>query len=751
MNLSPKIQSHHQTRQAIVYVRQSTPKQVQHHQESTRRQYQLVDQAYRLGWSQPLIKVIDDDLGLSGTSSINRVGFQRLVATISQGEVGIVLVTEISRISRLNSDWHRVIELCAVFETLIADEDGLYDPRDPNDRLLLGLKGTLFAAELHILRARMRGSLLNKARRGELALRLPVGYRRLHDDTVVLDPDERVQRVLQIIFDQFVILKSARAVQRYFYQHQLEMPRLIQHGPDHGRLIWVTPTYQMIQQVLTSPVYAGVFVYGRRKTQTIPGDPPRRQVRRLPMDKWKIALPDTYPAYISYEQYLINRKILRDNLYNFAKKGRGAPREGRGLLQGILLCGRCGRRMTPTYGSDYHAYVCRRDKFTYDRPQCQAFPMRYLDPAMSVVFLAAVQPAHLETTLTALEVLEQERQTLDRQWQLRIEQTRYEARLTQRQYDAVDPDNRLVASELEKRWNDALIKLEQLEQEYAIAQRTDLAPLNKADQQAVRQLADDLPALWDAPTTTTSDRKRMLRLVIQKVTLTRAPETRSAEFVVLWSGGATTLHTVTCPPLGWHCVTDPNVVQRIRELAPTLPDHHIAERLNADGIQTQTGKTWTYRRVLSIRNQHRIPTACPLLDPMNGAPRGDGLVSTKTAAQLLKISPSLVHLWAKRGVLESDQRKAGSFLWVRVSNADRERLDGSLEDGHLPTIAEVMTQRQLTTRDAVWDLVRAGQYVVYRVRRGKRWEWYLKLVTGLKQPDSPIDVVAQEKGTPHYE
>jgi DNA invertase Pin-like site-specific DNA recombinase len=749
MSPSPKIQPQHLSRQAVVYIRQSTPKQVQCNQESTRRQYQLVDQAHDLGWPQPLIKVIDDDLGLSGASSTHRLGFQRLVAEISLGQVGLVLVTEVSRLSRLNSDWHRVIELCAVFQTLIADEDGVYDPRDPNDRLLLGLKGTLFAAELHILRARMHGNLLNKARRGELVLRLPVGYRRLHDGRVVLEPDEQVRYILQLLFEQFAQLKSARAVQRYFSTHQLQMPRLIQQGPDYGRLIWVTPTYQMIQQVLTNPVYAGVFVYGRRKTRVIPGDPPQTQAHRLPLEDWEIVIPNVYPAYITYDQYLTNRQLLGKNQYNFKKKSPGAAREGRGLLQGILVCGRCGRRMTPTYGADYHAYVCRREQITYAQPQCQSFAMRYLDPAVSDIFLEAVQPARLETTLAALAVLERERQALDRQWQLRLERARYEAQLAQRQYDAVDPDNRLVARELEKRWNDALTVVNQLEQEYAVAQRTDLVPLDEADQQAVRRLAQDLPALWNAPTTTAADRKRLLRLIIREVTLTVHPETRRADFVIVWSGGATTQHSVTCPPLGWHCVTNPAVVQRIRELATSYPDHRVAEYLNAQGIRTRTGKAWTYQRVLSIRKQHHIPTNCPL-DPTSPGPRGDGFVSVETAAQLLQVSSSLVHLWAKQGVLVSDQRVAASKLWVRVSGVDISRLNGSAECGNLLTITDIMTQRQLT-RDEVWNLVRAGHYIAYRARRGQSWEWRLQCAKTSDQPACPPDIVAHEEGTPQNE
>lgn len=322
-SLNLKMQPHHLQRKAVVYVRQSTPKQLIFNQESTRRQYQLTEKAHQLGWPQPLISVIDDDLGMSGASSNQRQGFQRLVASISLGEIGIVLVTEVSRLSRLNSDWHRVLELCAVFETLIADEDGLYDLGDPNDRLVLGLKGTLFAAELQILHTRMQGALKNKASRGELALRLPVGYCRLHDSSVVLDPDERVRWTIQTLFEQFVQLKSARGVQRYFLQHDLTMPRRSQIGQDYGQLTWVKPTYIMVQQILTNPVYAGVFVYGRRKQHIVPGDPPRTQIHRLAEEEWEVMLPDIYPAYLSLDQYHHNRQILRDNLYNFDKKGRG--------------------------------------------------------------------------------------------------------------------------------------------------------------------------------------------------------------------------------------------------------------------------------------------------------------------------------------------------------------------------------------------------------------------------------------------
>lgn len=733
MSQATCIQSRHLSRTAVVYVRQSTTKQVAVHQESTRRQYQLTETAARLGWPQPRITVIDDDLGLSGASSAQRTGFQRLVAAIGMGEVGLVLVTEVSRLSRLNSDWHRVIELCAVFDTLIADDDGVYDPRDPNDRLVLGLKGTLFSAELHILRARMRGGLLNKARRGELALRLPIGYRRLADGTVVLDPDEQVRVTLQTLFDQFALLKNARAVQRYFRAHQLQMPRSVHGGLDAGRVLWVRPTYQMIQQVLTSPVYAGIFVYGRRVQQVLPGDPPQTSQHRRPVDEWEIVVPGVYPTYISEAQYYANRQVLHANLYNFAQRQPGAPREGRGVLAGLIWCGRCGRRMSPSYGSGSRVYHCRREQMTYDTPQCQSFPLPDLDLAVRDAFFDAVQPARLETILQALTLLEQERQALDHQWQLKRERARYAVHLAERQYDACDPDNRLVARALETRWNEALQALDTLEREYAAARRQDLAPLTAAEQEAARQLADDLPAVWAAPTTGMADRKRLLRLVIQAVTVTAVPtKPRSAAVTILWSGGATTQHTVTCRPIGWHCTTDGALVARLRDLAQRLPDYQIAAQLNAAGVHTQTGKVWTHERVRSIRKQHAIPTACPL-DTDRRAVRGDGLMPVALAAERLGVSPSLVQVWLTLGALAGEQRVAASKRWVRLDEEDLARLDGRHDWSQYPTARQVMRQ-QGWSRAALWARVRAGAFVAYRHPTAAHWEWRLRQVQAVSVP-----------------
>ena len=727
MTQESKVQSKHLAKLAMVYVRQSTPKQLVKNQESTRRQYQLTEKAQHLGWSQPQIQVIDEDLGMSGTSSESRVGFQRLVSAIGASEVGIILVTEASRLSRLNSDWHRVIELCAVFETLLADEDGLYDPCDPNDRLVLGLKGALFSAELQILHARMRGGLLNKARRGALVVRLPVGYRRLPDGTVVLDPDEQVRTTLGILFDQFELLQNARAVQRYFLSNALMMPRYVQHGPNAGKLFWNKPTYQMIQQVLTNPVYAGIFVYGRRVQQIQRGNPSQKTLQRKPLEEWEIVVPDTYPTYITQARYYEIRHVLRANMYNFEKKNPGAPREGHGLLAGMITCGKCGRSMTVSYGNDYHVYQCIRELLTHAAPCCQAFSMKYLDEALRGLFFEAIRPATLETILSALDTVESERKVLDKQWQLKLERARYDVQLAQRQYDAVDPDNRLVARQLENRWNDCLVALQNQEREYAGVQLKELAPLSEAEQLVIRQLAENLPAVWHSSTTTFADRKRLLRTAICEVTMTvRDTQPRSADITVHWNGGAITTHTVVCPPVGWHMVTNAALIQQIRELAQQMPDHQIADTLNADSVLTQTGKAWTYRRVVMIRKLHDIPTACSI-DPGKSSIRADGFVSVAYAAGRLSVSNALIHHWVRQGVITADQRVAQSYCWVKLTDQDIERLNGSANWHQLPTVKEIAVQHGLT-HEAIWDLVRKGVFVPYRQRLGQCWEWRLKCV-----------------------
>jgi hypothetical protein len=416
---------------------------------------------------------------------------------------------------------------------------------------------------------------------------------------------------------------------------------------------------------------------------------------------------------------------LKDNLYNFARKGRGAPREGLALLTGLVVCGRCGRRMAVSYGSLYHSYHCRRAQVDYGEALCQSCPVGTLDALVTAAFLEAMEAVGMEATLAALEALEREQEAVDRHWQLRLERARYEVALAQRQYDAVDPDNRLVARELERRWNTALGALETLDSEYALRRRTDLMPLSAAERAEIRRIAADLPGLWRAETTMPVDRKRLLRLAVAAVTVTVDRTTRRVDVVILWTGGATSTHTAFLPPVGIHATTDAAVIARIRELSSELPDHAIAHALNALGLRTRTGKGWTYERVRSMRKQHGIPTGCPI---RTGSlePRADGRLSARAAATRLGVTPSLVHLWVRHGIITCDQRCRCSKQWVQLTDADITRLDGSADVSGLPTLTEVAEETGLE-RDAVWARVRHGDYIAFRTPRGRdQWEWHLK-------------------------
>ena len=722
--ISPKIEPRHLRLLAVVYVRQSTPQQLQNNQESTRRQYELAERACRMGWPETAVRVIDDDLGMSGASSQNRAGFQRLVAAIGMGEVGIVLVTEVSRLSRLNSDWHRVIELCAVFRTLIADEEGVYDPQGPNDRLLLGVKGTLFAAELHILHARMQGALRSKAERGELAVALPVGYRRRPDGVVMQDPDDAVRLAITTVFERFAALGNARAVLRHFIEHGLALPRLVQAGPDSGRIVWEQPVYRMFYRILTNPAYAGTFVYGRCRQEIITGDPPLATTRRLPLEAWSIVVRDVYPAYIGHETFLANRLKLRANRYNFAAKGRGAAREGAALLQGLVHCGRCGRQMGVSYGRQQPRYQCRRAQIDRAEALCQSFIAGTIDGMVVQAFLEAMRPAGLEATLVALRELGRERQDADRQWQLRLERARYEARLAQRQYDAVDPDNRLVARELERRWEAALVETARLQEEYERLRLTELRPLDHVEMAEVRRLASDLPALWHADTTTPVDRKRLLRLVIAAVTVTVQPERGGAEIVVLWSGGARTTCWVESPDPGRHLRTEVGVLDTIRALSGRMPDHQVAAALTLQGLRTRHGKPWTQTRVASMRCRYGIPTACPA-NTGGLTSRADGFVPARVAAQRLGITLAAIRVWAHRGVLTCDQSRGASKLWIQLGDDDIWRVAGEASTHGMERIRDAASRCD-TSIASVWERVRLGEFAAYRAPRGRnQWEWWL--------------------------
>jgi DNA invertase Pin-like site-specific DNA recombinase len=585
-----KVQAWHLERMAVVYVRQSTPQQVLEHQESTARQYALVDRALALGWPRQQVLVIDDDLGKSGQSIEGRPGFQRLLAEVALDHVGLILGIEMSRLARSCKDWHQLLELCARFRTLLADADGLYDPTDFNDRLLLGLKGTMSEAELHVLKARLYQGKLNKARRGELFGLPPIGYIKLPTGELALDPDEQVQAVVRLVFEQFERQGTVHGLLRYLRRHGIQMPVRVRSGVNLGQLQWCRPNRPTLQSLLHHPIYAGAYCYGRW-----PADPRRQQPGRRGTGKRRcraadcaVLLCDRLPAYITWERFEAHQQQLADN--RARHDALGAPRQGPALLSGLLYCGRCGRRMRVCYPGSRSAlaYSCSQAETEYAEPRCQHLSGgAVLDGWVAEQVLAAVQPAALEASLAAAVDIEQERGNLLRHWQQRRERARYEAERAARQYHACEPENRLVARTLERQWEAALQQQRQLDEEFERWQRTAPAPLSAADRAAIRTLAADLPAVWHAATTTPADRQRVIRLLLERVELSVDKTSERFEVKLTWVGGHEQRQVLLRPVSSYERHSQyPRLVARLRALtAQHLPAGRIAERLNAEGFR----------------------------------------------------------------------------------------------------------------------------------------------------------------------
>jgi DNA invertase Pin-like site-specific DNA recombinase len=722
MSSQPKIRPQHLERLAYVYIRQSSPRQVKEHLESQDLQYQLVHRAQALGWTEAQVVVIDDDLGQTAVTSVQRQGFQNLVAAVGLGQVGLILVTDVSRLARNCSDWYQLLDLASLYGTLISDASGVYDPCIYDDRLLLGLKGTFSEAQWYNMRAQLQAARLNKARRGELAIRLPIGYDRQADGQVVFTPDREVQQAIRLVLAQFEALNSARAVQHYFRDHSLELPRRVLSGPDRGQIVWKRASYGAIYQILKHPAYAGAYTYGKHRRTHLPGAQHKEVVQRLPLEEWEVLIQDAFPGYITWAQYLHNQERLRENAMG-ANWTRGAPGEGVALLQGIAFCGRCGRTLRVRY-RDYPAYLCEAAKQQYGEPHCQRFTVAHIDPAVTEVFLQAIQPAHLEAALAAVEEIESQRQNLASQWQQRLERAGYEADLARRRYEQVDPDNRLVAAELEQRWEEKLQARQHLEQEWSQAQQQDLAPLTEADKALIRRLAKDLPALWHDEATTYQERKRLLRCLIQDVTLDAVSKPGFSIIHIRWHTGTTTSLEVERPKSGRKKAVA--LIERVRELAQHHPDDRIAEILNAEGVTNASGQEWNLGRVRSVRYKNKIETACPYVKREPG-PRGDGLISAKEAAEALGVSSFQIAEWFRFGWLVGHQRQVGSPVWIRVTEDDRRRWTGeeAFGSGMVPVgeapAALGMSQEQLVAE------VRAGRVLTYRLRIKNRWRWYVRV------------------------
>ncbi len=642
-----KVTPSHLRRDAYLYVRQSTVRQVFENTESTRRQYALRERAVAMGWPIERVVVIDSDLGKSGASSVDRKGFQKLVGEVGMGRAGIVLGLEVSRLARNCTDWHRLLEICALTDTLILDEDGVYNPSDFNDRLLLGLKGTMSEAELHLMRARLRGGILNQARRGALQTPLPVGLVYDPDGNVVLDPDGQVQRSFEHLFETFERTGSASATVKHFREQGLRFPRRPRFGPHKGELLWESLRHWRVLRVLHSPRYAGAFCFGRTRTRKrVDGTV---EVKSLPREEWTALLLDAHPGYITWEKFEANLKRLRDNAQaHGSERRKSPPREGPALMQGLVVCGVCGHRMTVRYhtrkGGQWPEYLCQREGIDTATPKCQSIPGAGIDRAIGALLVETVTPLTLEVALKVQAELDARIHEADALRSQRVERARHEADLARRRFMDVDPGNRLVVDVLEAEWNARLRALHDAQEELEQRRQQDHQQLSDEQREQIFALATDFPRLWNDPKTPQRERKRMVRLLIEDVTLTKGDEIAVG---VRFRGGATRTLALPIPPTAWELrQTSKQVVAAIDTLLDDHTEAEIASILNDRGHLSGEGKRFHAAIVGRLRRDYDIKTRYDRL-------RDTGLLTLEEMADLLGVATRTVKIWRNHGLLRA--------------------------------------------------------------------------------------------------
>ena len=674
-----KIQAWHHERLAIVYVRQSSPQQILEHRESTALQYALLERAKAWGWPQARILVIDEDQGQSGRTAANRSGFQRLLLEVNQDRVGLILGLEMSRLARSNKDWHHLLEVCALVNTLLADPDGVYDPCLPNDRLLLGLKGTMSEAELYTMRSRLYQGRLNKARRGELFTGAPLGYVRVPPAGLALDPDAEVQHIVRLFFDQFDALGSARQLLRYLVRQKIRIPIRPFYGLQRGQLEWRRPYVGTLLKVLHHPIYAGVYCYGRKRVQHRRRSCIASRATMGQPESWTVWLPDRLPAYISYQRFQQNQRRLAQN--RTFGQARGAPRSGAALLAGLARCGRCGRRLDVEYRGERAtpSYVCLRASQSYAAPRCLQVAAGPVDEMVSRQVLRALAPAAVEVSLRAAADLDAERQRQEQHWQLRRQRAAYESQRAARQYNAVEPEHRLVAHALEQRWNDALVTQRQLEDDYGRWQQQLAAELTAEDRALLQALANDFPALWQAPTTSMEDRKTVVRHLLEQVVLDAPANHEIVDLKLHWAGGFIS-----------HCQGRRSVsrYQRLRDYQPLVEriielrgaGHtaaQIAVCLNREGFHPpRRGRSFTRDMVYQMLARFRLTNPRPR---WRADFQRDEWPAQRLAAAL-GISLMTVHRWIRREWLLGRRSSVAHRPWIAWADAaELDRL-GRLRD-----------------------------------------------------------------------
>ena len=670
----------HRAKLAYVYVRQSSVQQVRQHQESTELQYRLVERAVGLGWPRERVHVIDEDLGRSGATSDARHGFQRLLAEIGLGNAGLVLSLDASRLARNNRDWHQLLELCSLFGVILADGERLYDPSAYHDRLLLGLSGIMSEAELHQIKLRLHQGERQKAARGELRLPLPAGLSRERGGGIILNPDEELQERLRLVFVKFTELQSARAVMRYLRVHDLPLPVRQLLGPAPHKVAWREANSARVRSILQNPAYAGAYVYGRRRP-----DPVRRRsgaraaTTKVAVGAWEVCLPAAFPGYLSWEEFMANQRRLADNVNRYAAGQHGVPRRGHALLQGIATCGRCGRRMSLRYTGpkgDYPVYCCRADRDQGAAPLCQEVRALPVDAFVARTLLEALAPDRIAIAVAAVGQLQEEARQLDKQWGLRRERARYEAERARRQYDAVEPENRLVARSLERAWEEKLRAVEAIEQAYERWRREEPLVLSEADHAALQTLGEDLPRVWHAATTTAADRKRLLRFIIKEVALDQKRERGQVWLKILWQTGTTSEHAIQRHVHTYRDHFDLELLRRrvVALNAAGKMDKEIAAVLNREGFVAARGCAFQGKNVWQLRQRWGLATV-----KINGVsanpPRWpDGSYSVQGAAAVLGITPQTVFDYLGRGLLHGRQLTKGQPWQIDVVDEQLERL-----------------------------------------------------------------------------
>lgn len=667
-----RVTTAHRAKLAYIYIRQSTAGQVRQHQESTELQYHLVDRAITLGWPRERVAVIDDDLGKSGTSSAERHGFQRLISEIGLGKAGLVLSLDASRLARNNRDWHQLLELCSIFGVLIADGERLYEPTVYHDRLLLGLSGIMSEAELHQLRVRLHQGERQKAARGELRLPLPGGLARTRSGEITLHPDEQVQARLGFVFRKFSELQSAKAVMRELQRHDLSLPVRPLRGPAPHEIEWMPATSSRVLHILHNPAYAGAYVYGRHQP-----DPLRRRAGQvhpttvqLPVDRWPVCLKDAHPGYISWEEFMANQTRLLNNSMRRKRDQPGVPRKGQALLQGIAVCGRCGRRMGLHYSGpkgDYPVYICAGDASEHGSPRCQQVRALTADKQIEQVILETLSPEQIDIAVEAVGELESHVRLLEQQWRLKCERARYEVERARRQYDEVEPENRLVARSLERAWEQKLRQQEEVEQAYQAWQREQAGPLSAGECAEVSRLAKDFTRVWRIANAI--ERKRIIRLVIRDVALDQVRDRGIVSMRITWQTGAISEHQVQRRVQSYEiCVSTPMLERRLRELARAGKfDREIAAILNEEHIMPARGELFQSGNVHVLRKRFGIRTAKINGIEDNPARWPDGTYSVQGAADALGITSQTVFKWLRQGKLSGSQLRVGQPWKIKLT------------------------------------------------------------------------------------